>query len=447
MNHVSPFRATLFDPAAVQDLAAVLCPPYDVISQQEQYRLYLRSPRNVIRLELGQDLEGDSQAVNRYTRAQEQLRAWLEEGVLREDESPAFYLYVQEWDAVRMRTALFASVRLAEWDRREVIPHEQTLSGPKADRLLLLRHTAANLSPVYGLYEDPTGAVSQVVAEHVKREPDLVADQGSEGRHRLWRIDAWDDVAAIQEALSNQPIFIADGHHRYETALAYRDERRETLGAFTGEEPWNAVLMCLSDVADPGLVVLPTHRLVKAAGSDSGALLESFAPAFEIEERPAPDAAARLACAQEVLGEMAGSAAEGRHAFGLALPGESRLLLLTLKGDPEKMLAGLGRSPAWCRLDVSILHYLVIAGFLGIPEADWKGGKHIVYTRDFKEVLVGLESAEFQAGFFLNPTPIRQIMAVAQAGDVMPQKSTFFYPKLPTGLVLQRLGEVPVSPA
>ncbi|MBM3268936.1 MAG: DUF1015 domain-containing protein [Candidatus Sericytochromatia bacterium] len=442
MNRLNPFRATLFDPARSGDLGAVLCPPYDVVSQQDQYRLYLRSPCNVIRLELGQDLPGDDQATNRYTRANEQLAAWLAEGVLREDESPAFYLYVQEWEGGGSRTSFYAAVRLAEWDKGEVIPHEQTLSGPKADRLLLMRHTAANMSPVFGLYADPSGVVRQILAEAQASEPDLAAEQGAE-RHRLWRIARWDDVAAIQEALSNQPIYIADGHHRYETALAYRDECRERQGAFTGEEPWNSVLMCLADVAEPGLEVLPTHRLVKAKDLDAAALVARLGEVFAVEERPAPDTAARIAATDRLLGEMKELNEAGRHALGLALPGEARVLLLTLREDPRELLSGFGRSPAWRELDVAILHYLVILEMLGIPEGEWKGGKHLVYTRDHKEVLAGLESGEFQAGFFLNPTPVAQVVDVARAGDVMPQKSTFFYPKLPTGLVLHRLGEVP----
>ncbi len=457
MAQVQPFRATLFAPDKVGDVGAALCPPYDVISQQEQYRLYLRSPHNIVRLELGQDQPEDSRAVNRYTRAAEQLSAWVAEGVLREDDKAAIYVYDQHWETGKRRS-FFAAVRLAEWEKREVIPHEQTLSGPKADRLLLMRHTAANLSPVYGLYEDPTGTVAKVLAEATARTPDLEADQGGGERHQIWRITQWDAIATLQEALSAQPIYIADGHHRYETALTYRDEQREKLGAYTGYEPWNNVLMCLSDAADPGLVVWPTHRLVKVDAFDKDAFLTKLSAHFNVSETPLPEGPGRIGAVEEALADMAaagagsartatspagGSGKPPRHLLGLLLKGESRLLTLELAGDAQQALAQVPRSAAWRELDVALLHYLVIERMLGIPEAEWKGGRKIVYTREFREVLLGMESGEFEAGFFLNHTPVRQILEVAAAQDVMPQKSTFFYPKLPTGLVIHRLGEVP----
>lgn len=457
MAQVHPFRATLLDPARVGDIGAALCPPYDVISRQEQYRLYLRSPHNLVRLELGQDQPDDTPSFNRYTRAASQLAQWLATGVLREDQAPALYVHDQFWEG-GSRRSFFAAVQLAEWERREVVPHEQTLAGPKADRLLLMRHTAANLSPVFGLYEDPSGTVARILAEATSRPPDLEADQGGSERHRLWRLTDRDAIAAIQEALASRPVYIADGHHRYETALAYRDERRLEQGACTGDEPWNFVLMSLSDVADPGLVVLPTHRLVKVEDLDRQAFLARLAEHFHLTEHPLPEGAARVRAVEEALEQMASAAGTmvgaggasltamkkpARHLLGLVLPGEARFLQLELAADPREALADLGRSPAWCELDVAILHYLVMDRMLGIPEAEWKTGRKITYTREFREVLLGLESGAFQAGFFLNATPVRQILAVADAGDVMPQKSTFFHPKLPTGLVIHRLGEVP----
>jgi uncharacterized protein (DUF1015 family) len=447
MPQIQPFRAVLFNSEKTGDLGGALCPPYDVISQQEQYRLYLRSPHNVVRLELGQDQPEDTRDVNRYSRAATQLDHWLADGVLREDDEPALYVYQQHWNG-GSRMSFFCAVQLAEWEKREVIPHEQTLSGPKADRLLLMRHTASNLSPVYSLYEDPAGVIAAVLEEGITRKPDIEADQGGGDRHLLWRITEWDAIATVQEALSARPVYIADGHHRYETALTYRDERREAQGAFTGDEPWNYVLMCLSDMADPGLVVHPTHRLIKAEGLDAEAFIRNLGDLFEIKEFASANDAEKLVVTERILEEMADAdtaSASGSHRFGLILAGQNKVLKLSLKGDPVGLLADRGRSPAWSRLDVAILHYLVVDKLLGIPEAEWKGGKKIVYTRDPKEVLLGIESGEFQVGAFLNGTPVSQIRDVADAGDVMPQKSTFFYPKLPTGLVIHRLGEVPDS--
>lgn len=446
MAHVSAFNAILFDPAKVPDPGIALCPPYDVISQQDQVRLYLRSPHNVIRLELGQDQPTDSREINRYTRADEQLQAWLAEGVLREDAEPALYVHVQHWEGAHgpmKRRSFHAAVRLAEWAAGEVLPHEQTLSGPKADRLLLMRNTAANMSPVFALYDDPDRVVSAVFDEAMRGEPSFVAVEPGGDKHELWRLTSWDAIAVVQEALSGRPFYIADGHHRYETALTYRDERREAQGAFSGDEPWNFVLMALSDVADPGLVVLPTHRLVRAKDLDEGAFLDKLAERFEVREIPvAGGRAGGTRQIQAALAEM-----PGQHRIGMALPSDESIRVLTLRGPATEALASRGRSEAWRSLDVTLLHYLVIEDMLGIPEAEWKIGKEIVYTREFKEVLLGMESAEFQVGFFLNGTPVQQIRDVAVAGDVMPQKSTFFYPKLPTGLLIHKLASAPALPS
>lgn len=440
MAYIQPFAAVMFDTARAGTLSDLICPPYDVIPAPEQRRLHELSDFNMVRLELGLDQPDDGPTSNRYSRAGALFEDWLARGVMRQDGQPAFYVYEQTWGD-RRRQAFFAAVRLAPWSAGEVLAHEQTLSAPKKDRLELMRHTAANLSPVMGLYDDPDGSVAALLAEARQSPPVLEAQVAGE-THTVWKLTAWDAIAAIQESLASRPIFIADGHHRYETALTYRDERREAQGAYSGEEPWNFVLMALSSMADPGLVVLPTHRLVRAADLDARALLGRLAERFELESIALDGDLAHCAGAISAILDRE----SGTHRIGMVLAGGQPVLhLLRLASAPEAALSHLPHSKPWRELDVAQLHHLIIAGLLGIPESEWKGGKHIAYTRDVSEVLAGVSSGDFQVGFLLDSTPVSQIKRVSLAGDVMPQKSTYFYPKMPTGLVVHRLDEQPAT--
>ncbi len=439
MAYIQPFSGIMYDPARAGALSDLLCPPYDIISGPEQERLHQINPHNIVHLELGLEQPGDVPGADRYSRAGAIWEDWLDRGVLAQDRQLAFYVYEQSW-ADRKRMAFFAAVRLAPWTSGEVLPHELTLSGPKKDRLQLMRHTGANLSPVMGLYEDADGTVKTILEEAMAAQPVLQASLGDE-THKVWRLTAWDAIAAIQESLAGRPIFIADGHHRYETALTYRDERRQAQGAYSGEEPWNYVLMALCSLSDPGLVVLPTHRLVRAPDLDRRAFLERLGRSFRIEEAALGDAAADARSqAGALLRQLT-----GKHRLAMVLGGDPAPRILELATAPELALTHLPQSKPWRELAVAHLHYLILADVLGIPESEWKGGQHLVYTRDSSEVLSRVSSGEFDVGFLLEAPPVDQITRVALAGDVMPQKSTYFYPKLPTGLVVHRLDEHPAS--
>ncbi|MBI3977691.1 MAG: DUF1015 domain-containing protein [Chloroflexi bacterium] len=437
MAEVRSFRALRYDPSRVPSPASVVCPPYDVIDPAEQGRLYEASPYNAVRIELGRFEPGDDEQHNRYTRAADALRRWQQAGVLRRDAEDALYVYEQTFHhrgQILTRRTIFAAVRLEDWQRRVVLPHERTMAAPKADRLRLLEATGVQLSPIYGLFEDPGHAVHRAFDRVALRQPPALDFVWSgDERQRLWVVTDRSVIGAFSAALSDRQIVIADGHHRYETALRYRDRRRLDGGG-DADAPWNFILMGLTAVDDPGVVVLPTHRLVGGTPLPADELERGLAHWFDLESwlLAAEDP---LADIHRLLDALAGLGRE-LHVFGLCERGE-RLSLARLR-DPDVMddMAGPGRSDAWKHLDVSIAQTLILQGALGMsPGAEGR----LTYTRDEEVALSELRAGRAWLAIFLNPTRVDQVVAVARAGDVMPEKSTYFHPKLLTGLVFYPL--------
>jgi uncharacterized protein (DUF1015 family) len=425
MAEVRPFRALRYDPA-VADPALTIAPPYDVISPAQQAALYERDPHNIIRIEYGREQPGDSESSNKYTRAASDLRAWREQGVLALDAQPAIYVYHQQfaWAGESYeRTAYFGAVRLEEWDKGIIKPHEHTLANPKADRLNLLRATRTQVSPVYSLYR-PRGERIERVAG------DPVIDCESDGqRHRVERATGA-PVDAFAAMIANSDVYIADGHHRYETALAYRDEARARSSSWSGDEPENFVLMALTPYDDPGLLVLPTHRIVRLPSIPDDALAR-VSRQFDARPVDASDVSAALARLAE-----AGTRAPAFIAAGL--PGGPHLLTLRDRAAIEALMPA-AQLPAWKRLDVNVLQYGILEAVFGIDDATLKAGGVVAYEQDAASAIDSVRGGDAQLAFLLNATPIAQVAAVADAGGRMPQKSTYFQPKLPTGLVLRPL--------
>jgi uncharacterized protein (DUF1015 family) len=433
--------------AATADLAALISPPYDVISPEAQAHYYARHPANVIRLELGLDQPGDSELDNRYTRAAVTFAEWRLRGVLRQD-APALYLYEQRFvsgGTLNRRTSLLARVRLEPWEAGVVLPHERTLSQPKDDRLKLLRACAANLSPLMALYDDPAGELRERLEAAGGGPPDVeLTDEGGES-HRLWLHEDALLAAHVSGFFNGRTLYVADGHHRYETALAYRDEVAELRRELLADDAVNFVLMALSAVEDPGVVVLPTHRIVRAVQPERLAALDAaLDPWFTRESLDVVQGGvgsgsdevdrwlARLA--------EAGRAERGaRTALVLVRPDGATLLRLRPDGRAAMRAAGDKRSGAWRALDVSVLHELVLGRALGIGTAEVQAGEHITYTRDAVEAVAAVRGGGAALAALLNPTPAAAVRDVALAGDRMPQKSTYFYPKLPAGLVINPL--------
>lgn len=439
MADVRPFRGLRYDTRRAGELADLIAPPFDVISPEQQAALHRRSPHNVVRLELGEQRDTDTPQDNRYTRAAACLRQWLQSGVLLRDEAPCFYLYDQEFTHQgrrRRRRTLLGCVRLEEWEAGVVRPHEHTMARPKKDRLELLRHTRVNVSPLFCLYRDPRGQVASIL-EQARQEPPLLQAEDADQRHTLYALSGAAAIESIGQQLGGATLYIADGHHRYETALAYRDERRAQAPTWSGHEPENFVLMALTPADDSGLLLLPVHRLLRPATIPHD-LLSRLARSFRIEDiTPRGDRTAALA---ELLARM--EAARPGPAFGALGLEKDRLHLLTLE-DTQAVHALMPAqcSPAWRSLDVSVLHHAVLGAALGIVPQGPEHEASLVYTEDAAEALRQVETGRYPLAFLLNPTPIEQVLAVADAGERMPQKSTFFHPKLPAGLVMCSLNQ------
>jgi uncharacterized protein (DUF1015 family) len=475
MAAIIPIKGLRYNPQAVPSLADVVTPPYDVIDDAAQEAYYKRHHYNIIRLEYGKILPGDDEKNNRYTRAADDYRAWLRKNILTPEPKPAIYLYEQEFTAGgenKIRSGIICGVRLEPYEKGIVLPHEETMSKHKADRLELMRACQANFSPVFSLYADQENGIIASLKESVKGAPpdiDITDDSGE--AHRMWVVTDPGAIGKAQQIMESKRIFIADGHHRYETALNYKREREAASGgsdnaAVTAAEPaYNYVMMTLVNLYDPGLVVLPTHRLIKDVKTlDNKYLLEQLKENFTVEEyaleptrgnfRQLLESLERKGLAgQGVPGESRSLETAGvavltqpgkkdeshRHVFGL-YTGDNNFYLLSLKDsvDLSKMMPK-EKSRAWQRLDVSILHTLIIEKYLGICGELRARADHITYTREEEGALDMVDRGEYQLVFFLNPTLVEEVTEVAGQGEKMPQKSTFFYPKLITGLVIKQL--------
>ena len=417
MAEIEPFRALHYDPGVTGGLQDVVAPPYDVIDDEQRLALEARSPYNVVRIDLSQGGE------DRYRLAADQLRAWRAAGVVVEDEQPALWALVQDYTGPdgrpRTRRGYFARVRIEQYGAGRIRPHERTHPGPKEDRLRLTRATQTNLSPIFSLYSDPAGA-TQGVLEQAVTEPAWAQTSDHDGTvNRLWRVADPDAVATVQGALRDAELLIADGHHRYETARVYADE----IG---GEGLHRYVLMCLVALQDPGLTVFPTHRLVRGlAPAQQEALAAALVRDFQIEALP--DTAA--------LAPTAG----GTIRIGYIDSHFRKPFMLTL-ADPTIADAALpAHAEPYRRLDTAVLEALILKGALEMSDADIDELRGLGYARDFEQALQLIETAAYDAAFFMAPTPIELVQAVASAGESMPPKSTYFFPKVPTGLLFNPL--------
>lgn len=433
MADILPFPAVRYNAARLgAPLADIVAPPYDVISPEEQAALYEKHPHNVVRLILGRETDKYASAANLF-------QQWQTEGILMTDPMPSVYVYRQTFrdpltgQAAPERMGLVCLLKLEEYETGGVLPHENTLPKAKADRLDLLRATNAQFESIYGLYSDPDRTVEAFLTEYDDREPVLEQVDGLIGSsHAVERICDINAITALRELLADKPIFIADGHHRYETSLNYRREVRAAHPEWGGTPiPADYILITLTAFEDEGLVVLPTHRLVRGVPDDRiSALPAGLEPQFTIE-----------AAAPEALsGAVERAGAAGRATFGLALP-DGRAFLLTLNAPASEWprLVPLNGSDALKRLSVTLLQSLILDERLGIDADALAAGRQVAYTRDAGEALARVRSGEFQAAFLLSRPAVRDVRDVSLAGNKMPQKSTFFFPKLLSGLLMRDL--------
>jgi uncharacterized protein (DUF1015 family) len=419
-----PFRALRYREDAAGEVGAVLAPPFDVISAEQQAALHDRSPYNIVRLELGEARSDDSEESNRYTRAARTIRSWRQAGVLIEDGVPAFYVYTHrfEHEGKRyLRRSLIGRLRLEPFEAGVVLPHEETMSKPKEDRLQLLRHLKTQVSPIW---------ILSPVALPQAGSNLLFSTETPDGQqHELAAIHERTATNRISAALREQRLYILDGHHRYETALAYREEARAAAGGWTGDEPENFVMAAITAADDPGLVLRPIHRLVRPASIPAD-LIERLAAYFDVDDvtPKSYDGTALL----RLLARVSAAGGSGTAIGSLGLE-EGRLHLLTLRDVGAARALMPERSEVWRSLDVNVLEYAVLREALGME------GGEVEYTESAERAQQEVEAGRWPLAFLLNPTRVEQMIAVADAGERMPPKSTFFYPKLATGLVLNSL--------
>ncbi|MDD5127145.1 MAG: DUF1015 domain-containing protein [Dehalococcoidales bacterium] len=437
MAEIRPFHGVHYSHAKVKDLPAVICPPYDIIPPQMREELYQRSEYNFVRLEYTRPLPDEKDAMAKYARASATLEDWLKQGVLEVADKPAFYLHDHYFNLRGrnyQRRGIVTLVKLEEWSKGVVRPHEGTLKEPKGDRLSLLWALNANTSSVFGLFTDKDKQVANLFEKQAHGKPMLDFKIAGGERQVMWAIT---DGAAVNELcrlFADQPLYIADGHHRYESALAYSREKRACNPSATGTQPYDYLMMTLVDFADPGLIILPAHRLVRGLSQETLAELRSkLETFFSIEKVPLK----KDATAKQVESLLA----EPPDEVKLMLAGleKENLFVLRLRDFTAagEMMPSF-HSDLYKRLDVSVLDHVILEKLLGVGFERELGTLAFSYDREDAMRRVG--EGEFQIALLLNPVRPESIKGIADAGDRMPRKSTYFYPKLPAGLVFYKMG-------
>ncbi len=435
MADLKAFKGLCYNKDIVGSMTEVTTPPYDIISPSEQEGYYAAHPFNVIRLEQGREQAGDDESHNKYTRAGEFLSEWIESGVLRFEDKDALYIYGQEFTLKDGRSlsykGILGLVRIEEFSKGIILPHEETLSKAKMDRYNLMAATNSNFSPIYSLYMDKSGSIPSIIEECSAGKPDISFTAVDGVLQKLWVVTDEEIIARIRAQFADKQLFIADGHHRYETALNYRNHKREKNPGFSYDDNFNYSMMFLVEMDAPGLVVFPTHRMLKDLHSfDPSRVVELLSGTFDITHMKADENAALEI--EKRLSEVAHNKAFAMYIGG----GEYYLMILKSMDIIHKALEA--KIDAYRSLDVTVLHTLILDKVFGIDSENLKQQTNLVYTRDSEFAVSGVDTGEFSCSFFLNPTKIEQIKDVSLAGEKMPQKSTYFYPKLITGLVMNK---------
>jgi uncharacterized protein (DUF1015 family) len=443
MAEIFPFRAYRYNAARV-DPAKVLTQPYDKITPAMAENYAAASPYNLIPVEKGKSLPQDSPANNVYTRAAKALEDWIQAGVLVQDAAPSLYAYFQEYTVPgtserRVRKGFIAAGQIEDYSAGVIFRHEQTLSGPKADRMELLRHTQTHTGQLFMLYNDSAGRVDALLDAASLAKPDVEIRDEYDVIHRLWPVTDPQTITTIERELADKKLVIADGHHRYETALAYRDECRAQAGKADRNAPYEKVMMSLFNTAGKGLTILPTHRVV---ANVSGFSLESFRAAlanlFDSQSYPFAQAANRAQVYETFQRDL--QRGSEQRAIGIYAGGGAFSILVLKKGiDLEALMPDV--SPAQRQLDVVLLHRLILERGLGITLDAVKTEKNITYEREMDTAIAAVDQGRAQICFLLNSVSVETVAKMAMAGEVLPQKSTDFFPKLMSGITMYRLRE------
>jgi uncharacterized protein (DUF1015 family) len=424
MPKIKPFRAIIYNPKMIKDISTVVCPPYDVISPAAQERYHDLNPYNLIHILLGKDCPGE----DKYQRAAHYFRDWLKNKILIQDDRPAIYFYAQEYNLrgeKRMRLGFISLLHLGEKDS-SIFGHEHTHLEPKEDRSRLLKEVKANLSPIFVVFMDKARIIQRIYQQHIHGKTPFVDMRDDEKTiHKLWRLDAPQIIDTIQRSMSLEKIFIADGHHRYEVACTYRDEMKKQLGAgITGEESFNYILTYFTNTDSRSLAILPIHRLVKLDfPMDTKKILTSIGNYFDVEEF------------KEKVRFFFLMEKGGRTEHVLGMYKDKKFWLLRLKNIKilDKLISD--KPKVYRSLDVAILNTIVLKKTLGL---DLESKENLKFSPDAEEFINEVDGNPLSVAFFLNPVQIQQIIWVALTGERMPHKSTYFYPKVLSGLVINK---------
>jgi uncharacterized protein (DUF1015 family) len=439
-NDVRPFRALHYDPTVVRDIGYCLSQPYDVISPAQQDAYYRQDPHNVVRLILGKNEPGDDESNNRYTRARDLLAAWRQQGILRLTGRPSFWVYDQEFDlpeAGRRRVRGFiGAVRLCDYDERRILPHEKVITGPLEDRIRLTETSATQFEYIWSLYKDKAYMIDNILDAQEKGAPIIDFTEQPVGvRHRLWRLTDPESCEIVRRTMSRLKIYIADGHHRYQTMLTFRDRRRARFPNAGPEAPWEYIMMFLVNSEHERLTVLPTHRMLHGIHVESlsqlgAAILEHFyVKKYSFRDSDEPEVRRRWLRDLRTVNP-------GEHKFGAFIVNTLGYYLLTLRDEEAyRELVRLDFSSVWKLLDVNILNTLILKQILGMTEEQLSLATNISYTKDVDEALARVHAGEIDVALILNPTNLGDVLAIAENNERMPRKSTYFYPKPVSGLV------------
>jgi uncharacterized protein (DUF1015 family) len=441
MAEVIPFRGILYNTNKINDLADVVAPPFDVISEQEQIQFHERHPQNIIRLTLGKITENDTSTNNRYTRAAECLNKWFSDDIILLDQKPAFYLTSMEFSLEGNRVTrygLIALIRLEPFEKGIVLPHERTFSKVKSERLELMKTCHANFSPIFSLFSDEENRIGNKLMHVVQnKSADIVFTDKNEQKHRLWRITDNSDHQYISDALQDKKIFIADGHHRYETALNYRDWLSTHASDFNGNHPANYVMMYLCSMEDPGLIVLPAHRMLNEVPVEKReSLIQKAKKYFDIITLPYNDDQHKENLSQFISILKSN---DSKHCIGVCLKDCPELHLFILKPGVMENMFGDELPDVIRNIDVTVLTRLIFMELLGFDQARLDNEKLIAYSSIAEDAVNAVSAGRHDIAFILNPTKIQQVRDIANAGLIMPRKATYFFPKVITGQVMNSL--------
>jgi uncharacterized protein (DUF1015 family) len=434
MPNIEPFRGVLYNPKNIK-ISKVVAPPYDVIPPDMQNALYREDKHNIIRIILGKEEIGDSDLNNKYTRAAQFFNNWLKEKVLVQDETPAVYIYSQEYlqgGRKKIGWGFLARMEIEDPKKNRVLPHENTFAKPKQDRLNLIRQVKANLSPVFTLFEDDHGKIERLLKNIFRKKP--LFDVKKDGvRNKFWRVDDKEIIKKIAAGMRDKDIFIADGHHRFEVARMYREEMQNKAQSpkpkaqSSGKAGYNYVMMYFAPLDEKGLTILATHRLLKGIDIDVDELLGKLKEYFDI----------KTVKDEKQLFKKMSPAKKNEYVFGVCFKNRPFYLLKLKKGIDIDNVIKDNRSKEWKRLDVSILHGIIFDNIMDLQDKI-SHEEGVVYTRDPNYAISEVKKGNCTAVFFLNPTKVDQVRDIAKIGDKMPHKSTYFYPKLLSGLVINK---------